>query len=433
MTGTGVGRWLPVVLLQTANFASGLGNAVVLVALPWLVLVVTDSPAYAGVVAAASALPALLTAPLAGWLVDRVGRRAVSVGSDVLSGLSVAAIPLVALLGDLTPAAILALAVLGATFDPAGYTARRTLLVDTAQAARMPQERLNGIHEGVFAIGFTLGPLVGAAAIAGIGPVAVFWIPFALFLAAALAIVCMRIVPAVASPDAVPGWRGLTRGFVTLWHDRLLRTITIGVLVLAAIYLPTEAVVLPTYFEGQGQPGSLGLVIAALSGGSVVGAFAYGWISARMSTKALLRLILIGTALSILPMSLLPPLPVLIAASLLLGFFWGPFNPLMTTLVQQRVPADQQGRVFGVQLSAFYAAPPLGMLIVGYTVEAVGVAGTYIVLAAALAATAIGVLFAPSVRHLADPPASGQEPPDGKPRIDGEVQGRRLRSEPQQP
>lgn len=395
-------RHLPVVLLEIANLASGLGNAVVLVALPWLVLEITGSPAFTGIVAAASALPALVMSPLAGWLVDHVGRRAVSIGSDVLSAISVAAIPLVALLGDLTPAAILILAVLGAAFDPAGYTARRTLLVDAADAAHMDQNKLNGIHEGVFAIGFVLGPVVGAAAISTIGATGAFWIPFALFLIAALAVVFMRITPVVApgSETETVGWRGITRGFTVLWHDGLLRAITVGVLVLAAIYLPTETIVLPTYFEGRDEPGSLGLVIAALAGGSVIGAFLYGWISARISTKRLLQVIMIGTAVSILPMALLPPLPILLAAGFLLGFFWGPFNPLMTTLVQERVPADQQGRVFGVQLSVFYAAPPLGMLIVGYTVETWGVSVTYIVLAITLAITAIAVLFARSVRML---------------------------------
>lgn len=395
-------RRTSVVLLELANLASGLGNAVVLVALPWLVLEITDSPSFTGIVAAASALPALLMAPLAGWLVDHVGRRAVSIGSDILSALSVAAIPVVAIVGGLTPTTILLLAVLGAAFDPAGYTARRTLLVDAARAAHMDQNKLNGIHEGVFAVGFVLGPVVGAAAITAIGPTNAFWIPFGLFLIAALSITCMRVTALAEEVDSssTVGWRGLTRGFVVLSKDRLLLTITIGVLVLAAIYLPTEAIVLPTYFEARDEPGSLGMVIAALSAGAMIGAFLYGWISARLSTKRILQLIMIGTAVSILPMAFLPPLPILLAAGFLLGFFWGPFNPLMTTLVQDRVPADEQGRVFGVQLSVFYAAPPLGMIIVGYTVETWGVATTYLVLAGTLAITSIAVLFARSVRQL---------------------------------
>ncbi|MSV53942.1 MAG: MFS transporter, partial [Actinobacteria bacterium] len=95
-----------------------------MIALPWLVLVRTDSPAAAGLVAALSALPGLVMAPVAGWLVDHLGRRLVSVGSDILSALSVAAIPIVASITDLTFTWIVVLAVIGATFDPAGYTAR---------------------------------------------------------------------------------------------------------------------------------------------------------------------------------------------------------------------------------------------------------------------------------------------------------------------
>jgi hypothetical protein len=40
-------------------------------------------------------------------------------------------------------------------------------------------------------------------------------------------------------------------------------------------------------------------------------------------------------------MALLPPLPLLATAAFFLGFFWGPLNPLITTLIQQRVPVDQ--------------------------------------------------------------------------------------------
>jgi predicted MFS family arabinose efflux permease len=88
----------------------------------------------------------------------------------------------------------------------------------------------------------------------------------------------------------------------------------------------------------------------------------------------------------------------LIIAGFLLGLSWGPFNPLVSTLIQQRVPADQQGRVFGVQTAVFYAAPPLGMVLAGLSVESYGVSTTYLVLAAILSATAILALLTKSLR-----------------------------------
>jgi MFS family permease len=75
---------LPVVLHQLSNFSSGLGNSIVMITIPWLILEETGSPAFAGLVAALSALPGLLISPIGGWLVDHIGRRSVSIGADLL-------------------------------------------------------------------------------------------------------------------------------------------------------------------------------------------------------------------------------------------------------------------------------------------------------------------------------------------------------------
>jgi MFS family permease len=401
-------RLTPVILLETANLASGVGNAIVMLTIPWLVLELTGSAASAGVVAAASALPTILVAPLVGWLVDRFGRRVVSVTSDILSALAVASIPVVAMLGGLDFAAILGLAVLGATFDPAGYTARRSILPDAAEAAGRPVDTLNGIHEGIFAVGWTVGPVVGAALIATVGAAQSFWAPFVLFLIASGCVAAMRVGDAGQRARAEAheetgtnlGGTSLAKGFTTLWHDRPLRLVTIAVVVLAAIYLPTEAVLLPTYFERLGDPGALGIVISALALGAMIGAFSYGWLRRRLRLSTIARLVLTGVALSIVPMALLPPLPVLAVAAFCLGLSWGPADPMMSTLVQTRVPPDEQGRVYGVQMSAFYAFPPFAMLIIGGAVEQFGLAGTYLALALLLAAFSITAMLSPAVKEL---------------------------------
>ena len=395
---------LPVVLHQLSNFASGLGNSIVMITIPWLILEETGSPAFAGLVAAISALPGLLISPIGGWLVDHVGRRTVSIGADLLSAVAVVAFPIVSFTSGLSSLAILIIAVIGAIFDPAGYTARKTLLADVAKASEIKLERLNGIHEGFMGVSWVFGPAVGAGLISTVGAVNSFWVAGGLFIVAALAIAFLRVgnlgkdARNLAEKMGEKSDRSLRVGFQVLWNDKLLRTITISILIIAAVYLPTETVVLSTYFEGLDQPASLGIVISALAAGSAVGSFGYGWLSARLSRKNLVRATLIGTAVSILPMAFLPPLPILVVAGFFLGLSWGPFNPLVSTLIQQRVPADQQGRVFGVQTAVFYAAPPLGMVLAGLSVESLGVSVTYIVLAAILSVTAILALLTKSLR-----------------------------------
>jgi MFS family permease len=399
-----VNKYQPVVLHQLSNFVSGLGNSIVMITIPWLILEKTGSPAFAGFVAAISALPGLFISPIGGWLVDHIGRRSVSVGADLLSSLSVMAFPIVALTSDLSSLTILLIAVIGAIFDPAGYTARKTLLADVAKASEIKLDRLNGIHDGFMGLAWIIGPAVGAGLISTIGAVNSFWVSAALFIIAALAIAFLRVgnlgrdARELAEQRGEVTNRSIRVGFQVLWNDKLLRTITISILVLAAVYLPTETVVLPTYFEQLDNPAGLGIVISALAAGSTIGSFGYGWISTRLSRRTLVRMILIGTAVSVIPMAFLPPLPLLATAAFFLGLSWGPFNPLISTLIQQRVPADQQGRVFGVQTAVFYAAPPLGMVISGLSVENVGVRTTYLFLAAILSTTAILALLTKSLR-----------------------------------
>jgi MFS family permease len=395
---------LPVALHQLSNFSSGLGNSIVMITIPWLILEETGSPAFAGLVAAISALPGLLISPIGGWLVDHIGRRTVSIGADILSALAVVALPIVALTSGLSSSTILIIAVIGAIFDPAGYTARKTLLADVAKASNMKLDRLNGIHEGFMGVSWIFGPAVGAGLISTVGAVNSFWVAGGLFIFAALTIVFLHVgnlgkdARDLAEEMGEVSDKSLRVGFQVLWNDKLLRTISISILIIAAVYLPTETVVLSTYFEDLGEPASLGIVISALAAGSAIGSFGYGWISTRLTRRNLVRATLIGTAVSILPMAFLPPLPVLVIAGFFLGLSWGPFTPLVSTLIQQRVPADQQGRVFGVQTAVFYAAPPLGMVLAGLSVESYGVSTTYIVLATILSSTAILALLTKSLR-----------------------------------
>jgi len=395
---------LPITLHQLSNFSSGLGNSIVMITIPWLILEETGSPAFAGLVAAISALPGLLISPIGGWLVDHIGRRTVSIGADLLSAAAVVAFPIVALTSGLSSSTILIIAVIGAIFDPAGYTARKTLLADVAKASNMKLDRLNGIHEGFMGVSWIFGPAVGAGLISTVGAINSFWVAGGLFIFAALTIAFLQVgnlgkdARDLAEEMGEVSDKSLRVGFQVLWNDKLLRTISISILIIAAVYLPTETVVLSTYFEDLGEPASLGIVISALAAGSAIGSFGYGWISTRLTRRNLVRATLIGTAVSILPMAFLPPLPILVIAGFFLGLSWGPFTPLVSTLIQQRVPADRQGRVFGVQTAVFYAAPPLGMVLAGISVENYGVSTTYIVLATILSSTAILALLTKSLR-----------------------------------
>lgn len=398
-------RLLPFALHQLSNVASGVGNGVVLIVIPWLVLDRTDSAIAAGTVAAMSALPGIFVSPLIGVVIDRLGRRQVSIGADIFSAISVLLLPIVDAVGDLTFGIILALAALGAIFDPAGYTARKALIPDSALASGIDIHAANGVHEGFFAAGFVIGPALGAVLISTIGAVNALVAAGAMFGVAALGITFMQVTDSgqVARGKSMHHEtfvRSMMDGLRVLRRDHALFAMTIMFMLLSATYMPTETVILPVHFESINNASGLGFTMSAMAAGAMTGAFSFGWIARRMTRYNLLLTIVIGVSIGVIPMSMLPSTAIMVTIAFFFGAAWGPFNPLWNTLVQARIPADAQGRVYGIQMSLLYASAPIGQLITGVAIEEFGLRPTYHAIAAIIVVLAITGFALPVLRDL---------------------------------
>jgi len=402
------------VLLEGANALGGISNAVVMIVIPWLILERTGSAAAAGLAGALSALPGIVVSPVVGVLVDRLGRKTVSVVSDLASGVSVLLFPVLDQLGWLGYSVIIGLAVLGAVFDPAGYTARKALIPQVAVTTGVDRDQVNSIHEGLFMSGWVVGPMVGALGIATVGSVATMWFAFAAFTLAALAVQAMR-VPNRASlaggelVEASP-WHSARAGLGALLRDRPAWLMTVVIAVIWFLYAPTESVLLPVHFEALDQPGAFGVVLSVMSVGGVAGAFGYGWIARRTTRHRLAITCMILTGVAYVPLALLPAPALMVVPALLLGLAWGPMEPLLNTVVQDRFPEHQHGRIYGVQLSLFYCAPPLGQLVSGAAVEAFSVEAVFLWIAGLLLVFVVAVAAVPTLKGLDDPQPASSRP-----------------------
>ncbi len=389
-------------------------------ALPWLVLERTGNAAAAGVVGAAAAFPLLLSSLFSGSLADTLGRRATSIVADVFSAISVAAIPFIdATMGLDLPLFVLLVAI-GAVFDPAGATAREAMLPDVAARAGMRLERANGIHEAAWGVAYMVGPGVGGLLIATVGASGALWATSLTFLVSVLLIAFLR-APGVGRPATHERPSGIVRGSLEglsfVWRDRVLRALTVLTMVIVAIYLPIEGVILPVVYEAQGAAGRLGGTLMALSAGGVAGSLLYGAVAQKLSRRAVFVGSLIGAALAILAMSLLPPFPLLIVAAALAGFFWGPFGPLLNLRMQTFTPPSMRGRVLGVLIASEYAAGPLGYLLVGWLAARLGPETVFLGTGILMVATCLGFAALPTLKHLDDegPYSAALQPPDIKP------------------
>ena len=388
--------------LQLANLSSGVANGVVMITVPWLVLERTDSPARAGLLAALVSLPGIFVSPVVGGLIDRVGRRAVSALSDILSCLSVMLFVVGETVTELTYLWIALFAVLGAVFDPAGYTARKALIPNAAHSSGMSVEKANGRHEGFFAIGWMIGPAAGAWFIEVGGPTLAFASTSGLFLVAALAVRSMRVREHRGdhAGEHEPFMQGLRGGWSLLRGDRPLLTFTLGLTVMSGLYMPIDTVIWPTHFKSIDNAAGLGAVMSAVALGVVIGAFAYGRLAERVPLVVLLRTIVVVSTAALLPMGFLPGTLVFAGLAFATGLAWGPFNPLWNTVVQRRIDPASQGRIYGLQMSLVYAAPPVGQLLVGWGIEAIGLRATFSVVLGLFALTSATIASLRSLSKL---------------------------------
>ena len=228
---TTAGRHLaPFIALEAATALSGAANGVSMVAFPWLVLELTGSASAAAAIGAVTLVPLLLTSVVSGTLVDILGRRRVSVVSDLLSLVSVAAIPILSGLVGLSFALLAVLAVTGAFFDPAGITARESMLPEAARAAELQLERANGMHEAIWGVAYLVGPGVGGLLIAVVGATNAFWATAALFALSAGLMFAVRI-PGAGRPTTHGRlrefWPATREGLVFLWREPVLRSVAI--------------------------------------------------------------------------------------------------------------------------------------------------------------------------------------------------------------
>src|SRR6202035_3394875 len=129
--------------LFVAEMLSTLGTYISVVALPWLVLLSTGSPAKMGTIALAEMGAFVLASTFAPPLADRVGRKGASVAADVGSTLSMGAIAFTPRLGFLP---LVALVTVTGALRGVGDRAKTVLLAPMAERAGFAMPKVMGAY-----------------------------------------------------------------------------------------------------------------------------------------------------------------------------------------------------------------------------------------------------------------------------------------------
>ena len=391
-------------LLALAALFASAGNSAVHIAIPWLVLETTGSSANAGVVLGISGFSVIFTAPVIGGLIAVLGARPVSIWADIISAGSVVLFPIVGSLFGLNLTSLLIIAIIGAMFDPAGATARKSLIQAVAERDGLSLIKFNGTYEAAAVIGTVLGPTGAALAISFVGINTTFYLIAIVFVLASCLAFFIPVVTTYTKSDedfSVKNVFKETRvGISALWNDKPLLSLVGLYTLLTAIYMPVESIVLSRYFRDLNEPRTLGFVLSAMSVGIVIGALQFHRAVRIFSAGNLviISMTLIGAA--VCAMAFLPNAIIFIGLGLALGLAYGPVSPMSNYLVQQRMPQHLHGPVFGTQFSLMYLATPAGTLALGLIVQSVSIAPLLFVIGALFIVVTLLVGFTGPLRRL---------------------------------
>jgi MFS family permease len=358
-------------LLWSGVIVSNIGTWMQNVTMSWLVLQLTDSPLWLGLLGLSFAIP-MVTLPLVGGaVVDRVHRVRLLYLTQTGQMLLAFALAILTWLQLIAVWQILLASFLGATLLAFDNPARQALVYDL-----VPHEDLLNalsLNAATYTGAALVGPALAGLLLVPLGPAALFFLNGVSFLAVLFALAAMRGVRSHGSALAAPLGRAMRSGLSYVWKTRFVLGL-LGLSAMAAIFGRSYQVLLPVFARDIWHTGAAGygLLLAAAGAGAIVGALGLAAFSrGRRQGRAL---VLSGFAFS-LALILFAVSPLFLAALLLLfgaGAMATVFTTLISTQLQVTTPNELRGRVMSMYAITLIGLPSLGALAIGSLAEQLG-------------------------------------------------------------
>lgn len=365
-------RWL-----LSSVWTGNLGDGLAIAAGPLLVAQQTDSPFLIALAATLQWLPKLLFALPAGVVTDRLDRRSLVIGVDVVRvvvlGLLVASIGT----GTVSIGVVLVALFLLGTAETFADNASGTLLPMLVHRDDLAVGNAR-IQTGFITVNQLAGPPLGAALFAA-GTSMPFVAQGVLLLAAVATIARVRL-PAHGREEGA-GTRVLhevVEGFRWVAHHAAVRTLVLTLMIFNLTFGAAWSVLVLYATERLGLHAvGFGLITTVGAVGGLIGTASYGWITRRVSLGDLMRIGLVVETLTHLGLALTTEPAVALAIFFVFGahaFIWGTTS---ITVQQRAVPTRLQGRVSSVNLVGCFGGLVVGGLLGGALAQAYGVTAPF--------------------------------------------------------
>ncbi|MFF7457250.1 amino acid adenylation domain-containing protein [Kitasatospora sp. NPDC008115] len=341
---------------------SMIGSALTEFALPVWIYLTTGSLAQFGLLAACGLVPGILTAPLAGALVDRGDRRRIMLYGDVAAGLTQAVMLLLYLTDSLQvwhAYVLIALLSTALTFQRLAWNSAVPQLVPKRFLGRA-----NGVVQMAFGLAQFLVPLfaVGLLSALGLGGI--------LVMDVASYVVATGITLAVRFPDVMAARRResvtaeIRAGFRRALGSRHFRAMLLFFAVLNIFLSPLFLLTTPLVLSFAPLAAAGWVSVAAGLGAVLGGLTLLVWGGPRRLRLRGVLLATLGLAAACLVTGLRPSIWPVALGAFGMAYGLGLVNGVYATIVQTKVPLRFHGRVIAVNTMVAWSTLPIGFAVV---------------------------------------------------------------------
>ena len=358
-------------LIWSGLIVSNVGTWMQNVANGWLVLQLTNSPLWLGILGLSFALPMIILPPMAGAVVDRVNRLRLlffTQGMQMLTALLLAALTW---FGKIQVWHILLASFVGAGLLAFDNPARQALIPDLVQ----PRDLLNALslNSATYNGAALVGPALAGVMLAPLGAGTLFFLNGISFLTVIFVLSAMRDFPTHAG--VVKGslrnsfWNGLTYA----WRNRLIAAL-LGLSALSAIFGRSYQNLLPAFGRDiwRSGPEGYGLLLSAAGGGALVGAFGLASFKRVRHQGAVMLVSGLLFSISLTAFAVSPTIWIGLALLFIAGITSTVFSTIISTFIQFSVPNEMRGRVMSLYAVTLIGLPSLGALGSGALAEWLG-------------------------------------------------------------
>ncbi len=358
-------------LFWAGNFLSNIGTWMQNVAQGWLVLQLTNSAFWLGVVGFAASFPILLFALIGGVIADHVNKRKLLMATQSAMMLFAFIMAALAYFKVITVHEIVLLALgtgIAMSLNTPSYQALMPQLV--------PREDLTNaiaINSAQFNMSRVLGPTIGGFAMALVGVAGNFFLNGLSFLAVLIALTRIKYVePAVHQEGHL--WEKMKQGFAYVFRHSAMSSLVLMVAIGSLLAIPYLTFV--PYFArdvlGSDEPG-LGILMACSGAGAFLGAITIAYVTLIRRRGLFVVRASAGLYASIIAFTFSRNFYLSGFFLTLAGYCMIISVATINSSLQHLAENQMRGRVMSIYSTAFLGLPPIGCLIAGSLARVISV------------------------------------------------------------